>query len=260
MSLPKQNLLSRIPAVEILLQDAESEGWTAEIPRRILVDSVRTAVDKGQRASARIGDRLTLSQETLCAATILADARGAVQSAVDPYYRKVINATGIILHTALGRAVLPAKGLAPNRSGTVWLLSAPGRHRQRRAIQTRRTDRKALAATHRRRGGHGRQQQRRRHVDRAQHGRLRPGGHRIRGQLVEIGGSFRLPDVMAASGAKLVEVGTTNKTHARDYEKAITPNTAAISACIRATTRFPGSRPRCRWRNWSRSAAHTGSS
>jgi L-seryl-tRNA(Ser) seleniumtransferase len=49
-----------------------------------------------------------------------------------------------------------------------------------------------------------------------------------RGQLVEIGGSFRLPEVMAASGAKLVEVGTTNKTHPRDYERAITDNTAAI--------------------------------
>ena len=49
-----------------------------------------------------------------------------------------------------------------------------------------------------------------------------------RGQLVEIGGSFRLPEVMAAAGAKLVEVGTTNKTHLRDYERAITENTAAI--------------------------------
>ena len=49
-----------------------------------------------------------------------------------------------------------------------------------------------------------------------------------RGQLVEIGGSFRLPEVMEISGAKLIEVGTTNKTHPRDYERAVTENTAAI--------------------------------
>ena len=49
-----------------------------------------------------------------------------------------------------------------------------------------------------------------------------------RGQLIEIGGSFRLPEVMAQSGARLVEVGATNRTHLKDYQKAVTENTAAI--------------------------------
>jgi L-seryl-tRNA(Ser) seleniumtransferase len=226
MSLSKQNLLSRIPAVEILLHDAESEGWTAGIPRRTLVDSVRAAVEKVRsqllEPSADDADQITLHR------AILADARQRAETAIGLYYRKVINATGIILHTALGRAVLPAKAMRQIEAelGGYSLLQADiaSGQRSRRDMRIEQLLRQltgAEAATVVNNNAA---------ATLIVLGTVAVGKEVIvsRGQLVEIGGSFRLPDVMAASGAKLVEVGTTNKTHARDYEYAITPNTAAI--------------------------------
>ena len=226
MSLPKQNLLSRIPSVEVLLQTAESEGWTADVPRRILVDSVRAAVEEAREqlieSATEIADPEALGR------AILTDARERIQSVTEPYYRKVINATGIILHTALGRAVLPAKALrqietelsgyslvqADIQSGQRSRRDAPIERllKQLTGAEAATVVNNNAAATA------------------IVLGTVACGREVIvsRGQLVEIGGSFRLPDVMAASGAKLVEVGTTNKTHARDYEKAIGPGTAAI--------------------------------
>ncbi len=226
MALPQQNLLARIPSVEILLHEVQSQGWAAAVPRRTLVEAVRAAVDQ-TRDMLRKAGQSDADEETV-RRTILADARQRVEAAVGPYYRKVVNATGIILHTALGRAVLPAKAvdqIAAELTGYSLLQAdlASGQRSRRDArieeLLKQLTGAEAATVVNNNAAATS-----------IVLNTVARGKEVIvsRGQLVEIGGSFRLPDVMAASGAKLVEVGTTNKTHARDYERAITPDTAAI--------------------------------
>jgi L-seryl-tRNA(Ser) seleniumtransferase len=222
----KQNLLAQIPAVEILLHDAASAGWTAEMPRRTVVDAVRTAVENARKRL--IESRSDQADAESLRQTILADARAIAESASGPYYRKVINATGIILHTALGRAVLPAQAIRQIEAelsgySLVQADLATGQRSRRDArieqLLQQLTGAEAATVVNNNAAATS-----------IVLNTVARGREVIvsRGQLVEIGGSFRLPDVMAASGATLVEVGTTNKTHARDYEAAITPNTAAI--------------------------------
>ncbi|MEJ2299544.1 MAG: L-seryl-tRNA(Sec) selenium transferase, partial [Woeseiaceae bacterium] len=145
-----------------------------------------------------------------------------------PHFRKVVNATGIILHTALGRAVLSGRALRQiqDELSGYSLLQADietGKRSSRdecieRLLQQL-TDAEAATVVNNNAAATS-----------IVLNTVAAGKEVIvsRGQLVEIGGSFRLPDVMAFSGAKLIEVGTTNKTHPRDYVNAITENTAAI--------------------------------
>ncbi len=226
MAGPKQSVLRVLPSVDRLLKDAELLELAAGVPQRVLTDAVRWAVDQTRQSlldeSPDDADEATVRQAVLDA------TMARVRLAMGPYYRKVINATGIILHTALGRAVLPARALdqirdelsgysllqadleagkRSKRDGRIeWLLQQLTGAEAATVVNNNAAATSIVLNT------------------------LAKGREVIvsRGQLVEIGGSFRLPDVMAASGVKLVEVGTTNKTHPHDYENAITEDTAAL--------------------------------
>jgi len=203
----------RVPSVDAVLRETTAEGPE----RKRLASAVREVL-----AAARGGD-----VEILAPGDYARLARERLASRDRPTLRAVINATGVVLHTNLGRAPLSAAALAAIAetagASTVEYDLAQGRRGERHGHAARVISEvtgaedavvanngaaavllalAALAA--------------RREVIVA------------RGELVEIGGGFRIPDVLVRSGAKLVEVGTTNRTYARDYAGAIGPRTGAI--------------------------------
>ncbi|MEN6448938.1 MAG: L-seryl-tRNA(Sec) selenium transferase [Thermoguttaceae bacterium] len=228
MAESKQNLLARIPAVDLLLHDAAAEDWAVEAPRRILVDSIRRAVEQTRQRLLQSADEMHDTSEDTLRQAILSEAKQHLRAALRPGYRKVINATGIILHTALGRAPLPRQAIhqiATELSGYSLLQADPA------TGQRSRRDQRIEELLHELTGAEAATVVNNNAAATAIVLNTVAAGREVivsRGQLVEIGGSFRLPDVMAAAGVKLVEVGTTNKTHLRDYERAINENTAAI--------------------------------
>lgn len=226
MSTNRHEQFRKIPSVEAVLADPGLQAFANQLSRDILRNAARRATDQ-IRESLRAGAISDADEESL-QRMIVERAAGEARAALEPQYRKVINASGVILHTGLGRAVLPPVALQhimddlsgysllqmdldTGRRGSrdariQWLL------RQLTGAEAATVVNNNAAATSL-------------VLNTIAHGKEVIVS---RGQLVEIGGSFRLPEVMAASGATLVEVGTTNKTHLRDYERAVTENTAAI--------------------------------
>ena len=222
-----QSLLRHLPSISELLATPEAEAWLAEQPRELVTRCLREAV-------AELREQILADRGGQCGtqhiqpAYLLEMAWERLRVYTEPHIRRAINATGIILHTGLGRAVLPASvvdSLADELKGYVSLAidketgERLDRDRQVEYLLTELTGAEAATVVNNNAG-----------ATLLVLAAL-AAEHEVivsRGQLIEIGGSFRLPEVMALSRAQLVEVGATNRTHARDYTAAITAQTAAI--------------------------------
>jgi L-seryl-tRNA(Ser) seleniumtransferase len=228
--------LRRLPSVEWLrrsvIYEQTAEESVLQAPAR-LTQLAREVLEKA-RAAIRRGEEAP-SREVL-----VAELHARMAKARAPYLREVINATGVIIHTNLGRAPLSDRAIegmisvARGYSNLEFDLVAGERGSRLAGVRhalceltgaedalvvnnnaaavlltlaALATEREVIVS---------------------------------RGELVEIGGGFRIPEVLAQSGARLIEVGTTNKTRIRDYESAITPATAAILSVHPSNYRIVG--------------------
>lgn len=225
-------LLRALPAVQRLLEEPAARELQARYGRDAVLSAARETLADLRAGLAAGTSALPPGHPApdsggLCP-EILRRVAERVAQRCGGGVRRAINATGVILHTGLGRAVLPEaaiQGLAAELAGysVVEMDVASGKRGHRdttvRDLLTTLLGCESATVVNNNAAG----------VMLALAAVAR--GKEVivsRGQLVEIGGSFRIPDVMRESGCQLVEVGTTNRTYARDYEAAITARTGAL--------------------------------
>lgn len=217
----KQKLLKNLPAIDRVLACAELNNSSA--PHALVVEAAREAVDHARRAILAGGATQCAKLESL-----QANASARLKQKLIPSLREVINATGTLLHTNLGRAPLCSQALEDISSiargySNLELNLESGKRGHRYShvdkLLRRLTGAEAAAVVNNNAGA----------VLLALTALAR-GREAVvsRGELVEIGGAFRVPDVMEAGGVQLREVGTTNKTHLHDYRRAINPETGLL--------------------------------
>ncbi|MGB1250119.1 MAG: L-seryl-tRNA(Sec) selenium transferase [Candidatus Promineifilaceae bacterium] len=216
--------LRQLPSVDQLLSDSLVQALIATFGRDLVVEAARHTLNS-TRNQIRNGATSAITADN---ASLITQIDRWLQDLVAPTLYPVINATGVVIHTNLGRAPLsqPATdAIAAIATGYSNLeFDIPSGKRGSRSVH-------AIDLVQRLTGAESATV-----VNNTASAMILMlsalcAGREViisRGQLVEIGGGFRMPDVMRQAGAKLVEVGTTNRTHLRDYANAITDNTAAI--------------------------------
>lgn len=232
-------ILRQLPSVDRLLKTEDAKVLVGKYGRKTVLDAARNVLEDF-RSELQKGKKDESSAKRLSQENILEKIESFVEMKFSPSLVKAINASGIILHTGLGRAVLPQdaqEAIEEVIKGYCTLATdiETGRRRHRDVhlndLLCELTGAEAATVVNNNAA-----------ATMLILNTLARGKEVIvsRGQLVEIGGSFRMPDVMESSGAVLREVGTTNKTHLRDYSSAIGENTGAIMRVHHSNYRIVG--------------------
>lgn len=220
-----ENIYSRIPKVDVILEKDEIERLIERTSRNLVMEAIREELDEIRKSISkskdmdRIGEKIDRISENIVAKT---------EKKFENRFKRVVNATGIVIHTNLGRSLINKEvmdsvyDLATNYSNLEFDLETGERgsryshlvdmiKRVTGAEDALVVNNNAAAVV-------------------LVLSAMAAGKEVItsRGELVEIGGSFRIPEVMEQSGAKLVDVGATNKTNIEDYRRAITEETGAL--------------------------------
>ncbi len=219
----------QLPSIDTLLAGPGVAALLSAHPRALVVKAARLAVEAARASGG------AMPPEGWDAAV-----RAAALRLAEPSLAPVINATGVVLHTNLGRAPLAEAAIASMTRvarGYAALEYDLGRgtrgsrHAHCRDLLVELTGAADALVVNNAAG-----------ALLLALSALARGGEAVvsRGELVEIGGSFRIPDIMARSGAKLVEVGTTNRTHPADYERALTPDSKILLKVHRSNFQVTG--------------------
>lgn len=222
----QQSLLKLIPGVDTILETAKNEPSFADTPQSVMVSSIRNIIDRLR--SEILKNDASITEKHLFTDNIILQLKKNIKKVMKPNLMRTINATGVVVHTNLGRSLLSETAISQiqniaNRYSNLEFDIKTGKRGSRYALvediiceisgsesamvvnnnagavllclDTISNRKEAIVS---------------------------------RGELVEIGGSFRIPDVMVKSGSILKEVGTTNRTHLKDYKNAINDNTGLL--------------------------------
>jgi L-seryl-tRNA(Ser) seleniumtransferase len=226
--------LRDLPSVEQLLQTPRVADLTTAYGRPLTLDALRLSLDE-TRAAVKSGVDSPLSRDAL-----IARAESLLAEWTRPTLQPVINATGVILHTNLGRAPMSRAAVDAMTSAALGYSNlefdlSTGKRGSRtvhaEALLQKLTGAESALVVNNNAG-----------AVLLVVSALAKGKRAVisRTQLVEIGGSFRVPDVMKQSGAKLAEVGATNKVHLRDYKEALTEGAALVLRAHRSNFKIIG--------------------